>query len=130
MKEDRLAIERTSKVVVDSMVKVHSALGPGLLESIYQTCLEHEIKKRGLDVQTEVFVPIHYDGIEIDKGLRADMIINDSVMVENKAVQALLPVHKTQLFTYLKLSGLRLGLLANWNCSLMKDGITRVVNRL
>lgn len=130
MTEERIAIERTASAIIDGMVKVHQALGPGLLESTYQTCLEYEMRKRGHEVRTEVFLPIEYDGIEIDNGFRADMIVDDQVIVENKAVQSILPVHKTQLFTYLKLTDLRLGILANWNCALMKDGIKRVVNNL
>ena len=130
MNESRAAIETTATAIVDAMVKVHRTLGPGLLESTYQACLDHELRQRGHEVATEVFLPVHYDGVKIDAGFRADMIIDHSVIVESKVVQTILPVHKTQIFTYLKLSNHRLGVLANWNCALMKDGITRVVNNL
>ena len=115
---------------VDAMIRVHRELGPGLLESAYQACLNHELTKRGHRVECEVKVPIKYDGFHIDHGFRADMIINQCVLIENKTVQAIRPVHKTQVFTYLKLTGIRLGLLANWNSALIKNGILRVVNGL
>lgn len=125
-----MTIEATATEVVDAMIKVHRALGPGLLESAYQACLTHELQKRGFGVECEVTVPISYEGQLIDHGFRADMIVNRCLLIENKAVASLLPVHKTQVFTYLKLTGLRLGLLANWNSRLIKDGICRVVNSL
>ncbi|MGY6630609.1 MAG: GxxExxY protein [Wenzhouxiangella sp.] len=130
MQEDRERIEEVARDVVDAMVKVHRALGPGLLESAYQACLAHELAIRGRIVACETSVPIQYADQLIEHGFRADMIVDQCVLVENKAVSTILPVHKTQVFTYLKLSGLRLGLLANWNSRLMKDGITRIVNNL
>ena len=115
---------------MDSCIKVHRALGPGLLESTYQLCLAHELKSRGFDVKTEVYLPVRYEGIEIESGYRIDMMVEGCIIVENKAVQAVIPVLEAQLITYLKLSGCRLGFLINWNVGLIKDGIKRVVNDL
>ena len=124
--ESRAAIESTATEVVDSVVKVHRSLGPGLLESAYQACLCHELRARGHKVQNELILPIHYEGQTIDRGYRLDMLINDHVLVENKSVSTLTDTHHAQIITYLKLSELRLGLLINWNVKLAKDGIKRV----
>ena len=123
-------LEAIAKVLVDSMFQVHKALGPGLLESAYQACLAHELRKRGLMVQCEVTLPVRYDGIEIDAGYRIDMLIAEDIIVENKSVQSIAPIHEAQLLTYLKLSDRRLGFLVNWNVALIKDGIKRMVNKL
>jgi GxxExxY protein len=123
-------LEVMAQVVVDSIVKVHRALGPGLLESAYQACLAHELRKRGIAVETEVPQPVEYDGVRIDAGYRLDMLVEQEIIMDNKSVQALAPIHEAQLLTYLKLSGRRLGFLINWNVPLVKDGITRMVNRL
>lgn len=123
-------LEVMAQVVVDSIVKVHRALGPGLLESAYQACLAHELRKRGIAVETEVPQPVEYDGVRIDAGYRLDMLVEQEIIMENKSVQALAPIHEAQLLTYLKLSGRRLGFLINWNVPLVKDGIKRMVNRL
>ena len=109
---------------------MHRALGPGLLESAYQAVLAYELRKRGLVVLCEVPQGVHYDGIDIDAGYRLDMLIEQAIIVENKSVQALAPVHEAQLLTYLKLSGCKLGFLINWNVPLIKDGIKRMVNGL
>ena len=111
-------------------MKVHTVLGPGLLESAYETCLEHELRKRGLHVVRQLPVPIVYDGVKIDVGYRIDLLVNNSVVVEVKAVIKLVPVHEAQLLSYLKLSGHRLGLLINFNVVHLKDGIHRLVNNL
>ncbi len=113
--------------VVDAAFQVHKALGPGLLESVYQTCLCHELKKRGLEVRAKVDLPIKYDGLDLDAGLQLDIIVEGSVIVELKAVEELHPVHEAQLLSYLKLTGKRLGLLMNFNVPLIKDGIKRIV---
>lgn len=126
----RQEIEAIAKIVVDAMIHVHRSLGPGLLESTYQVCLAYELKKRGIRVQCEVLLPVQYDRITIDAGYRIDMLVEDVIIIENKAVQELLPIHKAQLLTYLKLSGVKLGFLLNWNVQLMKDGINRFVNGL
>ena len=123
-------IEAVGKQIVDASIKVHRALGPGLLESAYQHCLAYELNKRGLQVECKVQLPVVYDGARIDAGYRLDMLVERSVIVENKAVERLLPVHQAQLLTYLKLHDCRLGYLLNWNVPLMKQGIKRMVNRL
>jgi GxxExxY protein len=123
-------IEAIGREIVDAAVKVHRALGPGLLESAYQECLYYELSKRGLQVACEVLQPIIYDGQQIDAGYRLDMLVEDTIIIENKAVVELLPIHEAQLITYLKLRNCRLGFLLNWNVKLMKQGIKRMVNGL
>jgi GxxExxY protein len=113
---------------VDSAVKVHRALGPGLFESAYQRCLAHELRKRGFWIECEVVLPIQYDGEMIESGYRVDMLVEKTIVIENKAVQEILPIYGTQLLTYLKLGDYPLGFLLNWNTQLMKDGIQRIVN--
>jgi GxxExxY protein len=116
-----------AKAVVDAAYAVHSALGAGLLESVYEACLTHELKKRALKVASQVSLPIVYDGIRLDAGLRLDMLVEDCVIVELKAVDTLLPVHQAQILTYLKLTGHRLGLLINFNVPVIRQGIKRMV---
>ena len=120
-------IELVAKEVVDSAFRVHQALGPGLLESVYEACMIHEFKKRGLGFTRQMTLPIIYDGCRIDAGVRLDLLAEDAVVIELKAVETLLPVHKAQLLTYLKLSKRRLGLLINFNVPLIKQGIVRMV---
>jgi GxxExxY protein len=129
-KRERQGIEEVGAAVVDSALTVHQELGPGLLESAYQNCLAHELRSRDLHVECEVDLPISYRGLEIDAGYRVDMIVDDCVLIENKAVEKTLPIHAAQVLTYLQLSGIRLGFLLNWNVRLMKNGITRLVNNL
>ena len=119
--------EETAKVIVDAAIAVHRALGPGLLESAYQKCLAYDLRKRDRFVETEIVLPIVYDGQQIDAGFRMDMRVDRCVLVENKAVDAILRIHQAQLITYLKLSGLRLGFILNWNVKLMKHGIQRII---
>jgi GxxExxY protein len=121
-------IEEIARCIVDSAICVHKALGPGLLESAYQRCLALELRERGLDVVCELTLPVRYKAVNIDAGYRVDMLVEQSVLVENKAVEQLLPIHAAQLHTYLKIGDFRLGLLLNWNVSRMKDGIKRIVN--
>lgn len=123
-------IETVGAVIVDASIQVHRALGPGLLESAYQACLAYELRKRGHTVVTELVLPVMYDGQKIDAGYRIDMLVDDCIIVENKAIDGLLPIHEAQLLTYLKLRDCRLGFLLNWNVKLMKNGITRMVNGL
>lgn len=123
-------IEALGKDIVDAAVKVHKALGPELLESAYQHCHAYELRQRGRNVLTEVVLPILYEGQQIDAGYRIDMLVDDLVIVENKVVDALLPIHVAQLITYLKLKDCHLGFLRNWNVILMKNGIKRVVHNL
>jgi GxxExxY protein len=121
-------IEAAARQIVDSAVKVHRALGPGLFESAYQKCLAHELRKRGMCVDCEIVLPIHYDGITIESGYRLDMLIEKSIVIENKAVDEVAPIHGVQLLTYLKLGDFPMGFLINWNTKLIKDGINRIVN--
>jgi len=123
-------IEEIARVVVDSAIKVHRALGPGLLESAYQRCLRYELELAGLEVKCEHPQPIRYGDIDIDLGYRLDMLVEGQVVIENKTVEKVLPIHAAQLLTYLKLSNCRLGFLLNWNVKLMKHGIKRFVNNL
>ena len=105
---------------------MHKALGPGLLESVYEVCLLHELNKRGVKVERQVSLPVVYDNLRLDAGLRLDLVVEKRVIVELKAVEVLLPVHTAQLLTYLKLSGYRLGLLVNFNSATIKHGIKRI----
>src|SRR5258708_6019190 len=123
-------IEQIAKQIVDALLTVHRELGPGLLESTYQACLAHELRGRGIEVRCEVELPVHYRGLEIEVGYRIDMVVADCIVVENKSVQSLAPIHQAQLLIYLRLSGFRLGFLVNWNVPLIKDGIKRMVNKL
>jgi len=116
--------------ILDAAFKIHRALGPGLLESVYQATLGFELQRRGLRVIQQVGLPVHYEGMKLDIGFRVDLIVADKVIIEIKSVEALAAVHRKQLLTYLRLMNLRLGLLLNFNVELMKDGIQRVVNGL
>ena len=119
--------EITAKII-GAACKVHSALGPGLLEEPYKQCLKHQLRKEGLKVFAEVTLPVLFDGTTIDIGYRLDLLVEDSVIVELKSVEALAPIHKIQLITYLKLSRKHLGLLINFNVVSLKKGIVRVIN--
>jgi len=121
-------INRISGIIVDCAVKVHSQLGPALLESIYRACLVEELVSRGLAVKIEVPMPVYWNGRKLEAGYRADLLVNDLVIVELKAVSALTPVDQAQMLTYLKLSGKKLGLLLNFHVALMRDGIKRYIH--
>ena len=125
-----MTINQVSGGIVDAAMKVHSALGPGLLESAYKACLLHELRKRRFNVVSEVAMPVFYDGMKMEVGYRADLIVEDTVLVELKAVDVLAPIHEAQLLCYLKLSGKKVGLLINFNVIHLKDGIRRMVNGL
>ncbi len=125
-----MIINEISGAVVDAAMKVHSALGPGLLESAYEACLAHELRKRGLKVAVQAGLPVFYDGEAIDVGYRIDLLVSDSVIVELKAIDQLAPIHQAQLLTYLKLSGKKVGLLINFNVLHLRDGIKRMANEL
>jgi len=116
--------------ILKSAMKVHSSLGTGLLESVYELCLFHELSSDGLKADRQVALPVRYGGLEIDGGFRVDILVQSAVIIEIKAVEKILPVHKSQLLTYLKLSDCKLGYLLNFNVTHMRDGITRVVNNL
>jgi len=120
----------TAKQVLDAAFKLHSAVGPGLFESVYEVILAHELRKTGLAVDRQRAIAIKYDGLIFDEGFRADLIAGNLVIVEVKSVQALLPVHAKQLLTQLRLSGLRLGLLINFGQEHLKNGIKRIVSGL
>lgn len=119
--------EQLSKTVVDAAFKVHSTLGPGLLESVYEACLAHELRQRKIATETQLVIPIVYEGLRLEAGLRIDMLVNKQLLVEVKAVDQMNRVFKAQILTYLKLTGLRLGLLINFNVPLIKNGIERVI---
>lgn len=125
MNENEIARE-----IVDAAYQIHRKLGPGLLESVYETVLVFDLEKRGLNVQRQVPVPIVYEGISFNEGYRADLIVENKVIVELKSVETVAPVHKKQLLTYLRLADKRLGLLINFGAELIRDGISRVVNGL
>lgn len=125
MTENEIARE-----VVDAAYRVHVALGPGLLESVYEATLAYELRKRGLAVLRQVSIPVVYEEVRLDEGFRADLIVEEKLIVELKSLEELARVHKKQLLTYLRLSNRRLGLLINFGEELIKDGISRVVNRL
>lgn len=120
-------VERVGKAVLDAAFKVHTALGPGLLESVYETCTAFETRESGLQVGTQVALPVTYRNIKMDAGLRLDMLVADCVIVEFKSVENMNLVYDAQLFTYLKLTGIRLGFLINFNVVHLKDGIKRIV---
>ena len=119
-----------SRQIVDAAYRIHTTLGPGLLESVYVLTLAWELEPRGLRVVRQSEVPVVYQGTRIEAGFRADLIVDDQVIVEVKSVETLAPVHKKQLPTYLRLANKRLGLLINFNVVLIKNGITRIVNGL
>jgi GxxExxY protein len=125
-----MGIEEIASKIVSAAVKVHTALGPGLLESAYQKCMAYELSRDGFTVECEVSLPILYEKIKIDAGYRIDMIVEGAVIIENKTVDKILPIHEAQLLTYLKMKKCKLGFLLNWNVPRMKDGIKRMVNNL
>jgi GxxExxY protein len=119
-----------AKQIVDVAFKIHSAYGPGLFESVYEAIMTHELTKRGLRVSRQQPIPLIHENIRMGVGFRADLVVNAKVVVEIKSIEAIGPVHKKQLLTYLRLSDKRLGLLINFNVELIKNGISRVVNQL
>jgi GxxExxY protein len=120
-------IEKIATVVVDAAFKVHKVLGPGLLESVYEECLAYELKKRGIKVERQISLPIVYEDMRLDAGLRLDMLVDGKMILEIKSVEKMNPIYEAQVLTYLKLSGLRLGLLINFNVPAIKYGIKRIV---
>jgi GxxExxY protein len=119
--------EGVGAAVIDAALAVHKALGPGLLESVYETCLIHELGLRQIPVQSQLALPVTYRNIRLEAGLRLDLLVDECVIVELKAIEAILPIHESQLITYLKLTGHRLGFLINFNVPLLKSGIKRLV---
>ncbi|MBL8889741.1 MAG: GxxExxY protein [Planctomycetaceae bacterium] len=114
--------------IIDAAMKVHTVLGPGLLESAYEVCLVHELRSRGLNVQAQVLLPIEYEGLKLDAGYRIDLLVEETVIVELKAVEKILPLYEAQILSYLRLRNLEVGLLINFNVMRLKDGLKRIVN--
>ena len=114
--------------VIAAALRVHSAIGPGVLEKVYRTCLQHDLRKAGLDVQSEVALPILYDGLRLESGCRLDLLVEDLLVIELKCVDSIEPIHKAQLLTYLRLANKPLGLLLNFKVVHLRDGIKRVLN--
>lgn len=114
--------------IIDASIKIHSTLGPGLFESVYEEVLFYELSKKGFYLQRQVLIPVNYDNLKMDIGFRADLIVEDSVIVEIKSIETIAPVHKKQVLTYLRLTNLKIGLLLNFNEELLKNGITRLFN--
>ena len=125
-----MEINEITKVVIEESIKIHSDLGPGLLESVYEEVLHYRLLKRGFDVLRQVSIPVFYEDIKMDIGFRADLIIERTVIIEIKSIESLAPVHGKIMLTYLKLSNLKVGLIINFNVDLLKNGIKRVVNNL
>jgi GxxExxY protein len=128
LSEADVELDSITGAIVDAAMRVHTALGPGMLESVYEKCLKHELTKRGLRVETELWLPVIYDGVKIEGGYRIDLLVEKEVLVELKVVEQILEVHKAQLLSYLKLSDKRVGLLINFNVVHLRDGIRRLVN--
>jgi GxxExxY protein len=117
-------------MIIASALKIHTALGPGLLESAYETCLLYELEKQGLPVRRQALIPIRYQDLRVDNGYRVDLLVGERVIVELKALEAIHPVHRAQLLSYLRLGRFKLGYLLNFNVAHMRDGIVRLVNGL
>ncbi len=127
MPEPSLEADAVARAVVDAALAVHRTLGPGLLESVYEHCLAHELETRGILVQRQALLPVTYRDTKVDAGFRVDLVVGGMVIIEIKAVEQLLAVHEAQLLTYLKLSGMPIGLLINFNVVLLKHGLRRLV---
>ena len=122
-----VSVNRITEAIIGAAMKVHSALGPGLLESAYEACMIHELRKMGFKVLSQVMLPVRYDGIELELGYRIDLLVEDRVIVELKCVEKIMPVHEAQIISHLRLSGKRVGLLINFHVRSLKDGIKRFV---
>ena len=127
--EDKIE-NKIATIILDQAFKIHRELGPGLLESVYEKCLQYELREAGLIAETQVPVPMNYKTIHFDAGFRIDILVENKVLIEVKSIETLAPVHYAQTLTYLKMKVLKLGLLINFNTKLLKDGIHRVVNNL
>lgn len=130
LNEQSMTENELSKIIVDSCYKIHSTLGPGLLESVYEETLTYELIKRDLFVKRQQGIAVIYEEVKMDLGFRADLIVEDKVLIEIKSVENIAPVHPKQVLTYLRLTGIKLGLLVNFNEALIKNGIQRIVNGL
>jgi len=123
-----LELNEITRTVIGAAMKIHSGIGPGVLESVYRKCLQHELHKSGLYVQTEVKLSVSYNGLVLESGYRLDLLVENAVVIELKCVEELLPIHKAQLLTYLRLANKPVGLLLNFNVVHMRDGICRILN--
>ncbi len=121
------SLRRVTNLIIGAAIEVHRALGPGLLESVYETCLAHELTRAGVPMSRQVPIPLLYKGVRLETGFRADLVVDGCVLVEVKAAERLLPIHDAQVLTYLRLAGLRTGILLNFNVKLLKDGVRRLV---
>ena len=130
LKESTMDINRLSSEILGAAIEVHKTLGPGLLESAYEQCLCHELNLRDISFESQRPLPVVYKGKRMDCGYRLDVVVEDSIIIELKSCEKIEPIHKAQLLTYLKISGLNLGLILNFNVPIMKDGIVRMVNNL
>jgi GxxExxY protein len=124
---EAVGINVITEAIIGAAMKVHSALGPGLLESAYEACLVHELRKAGFDVRSQVELPVIYDGVRVDLGYRIDLLVNDAVIVELKCLERIAPIHEAQILSYLKLSRKRVGLIINFHVRHLKDGIKRFI---
>ena len=122
--------EEIGHAIIGAAIRVHSAVGPGILEGAYETCLLYELEKQDLSVRNQVLIPIRYQDLKIDNGYRLDLLVGNRVVLELKAIETILPVHRAQLLSYLRLGGFRLGYLLNFHVAHMREGIVRIVNRL
>ena len=125
---DKQGLDRTTEQIIGAAIQVHRTLGPGLLESAYETCLLYELTQRGLKAQQQVPLPVVYGRVRLDCGYRLDLVVESAVIVEIKSVEKIAPIHEAQLLSYLRLAGLNVGLLLNFNCRVLRDGIRRIVN--
>ncbi len=123
-----MELDEITEKIIGCAIRVHRTLGPGLLESTYEVCLAHELNKLGMSVQSQVALPVVYDGIRLDAGYRIDLLVENEVIVELKAVDSIHPIHEAQVISYLKLSGKKIGLLINFNVTMLKNGIRRLAN--
>src|SRR5262245_15731571 len=123
-----MEINDITSIIIEEAIKIHSDLGPGLFESVYQEVLYYRLTKRGVHVQKQVAIPVYYEEVKMEVGFRADLIVDNRVIVEIKSIDIVAPVHHKQVLTYLKLTGLKVGLLINFNEALLKNGIKRIVN--
>jgi len=123
-------INKLSSKIIGAAIEVHKSLGPGLLESAYEQCLCHELNLQGLSFESQKPLPVDYKGKRLDCGYRLDIVVDNTIILELKSCESILQIHKAQLLTYLKLSGLHLGLILNFNVPVMRDGIVRMVNKL
>lgn len=126
---EEMHINELTRLILNCAMRVHTALGPGLLESAYQACLKHELIKHGLLVESEVPLPVEYDGVKLDVGYRLDLVVNRRVILELKCVDRVTDVHVAQLLSYLKLSGIEVGLILNFHVKHLRDGLKRLINR-